>query len=95
MAMTRNEPHVQSGRLSLDRTSVGDRGVHRFLVMYTVVPATRGHVTLPVRSQIVPSWQVVPRGRDRNFDTNIYGRGGHPFQSEGQMRLPGAARAPE
>ena len=27
--------------------------------------------TLPVRSQSVPSWQVVPRGRDRNFDTNI------------------------
>ena len=29
--------------------------------------------TLPVRSQSVPSWQVVPRGRDSNFDTNIYG----------------------
>ena len=29
--------------------------------------------TLLVRSQSVPSWQVVPRGRDRNVDTNIYG----------------------
>ena len=29
--------------------------------------------TLSVRSHSVPSWQVVPRGRDSNFDTNIYG----------------------
>ena len=29
--------------------------------------------TLTVQSQSVPSWQVVPRGRDRKFDTNIYG----------------------
>ena len=29
--------------------------------------------TLPVRSQSVPSWQVVPRGRNRHFDTHIYG----------------------
>ena len=28
--------------------------------------------TLPVRSQSVPSWQVVPRGRDIHFDTHIY-----------------------
>ena len=27
--------------------------------------------TPPVRTQSVPSWQVVPRGRDRHFDRNI------------------------
>ena len=51
-------------------------------VLSTVVPATRGHcrfgakVSLRGRWSLVaggPSWQVVPRGRDSNFDTNIYG----------------------
>ena len=38
-----------------------------------VYSSTCNEGTLPVRSQSVPSWQVVPRGRDSNYDTNIYG----------------------
>ena len=42
-------------------------------VASTMYSSTCHEGTLPVRSQSVPSWQVVPRGRDRNVDTNIYG----------------------
>ena len=42
-------------------------------VLDHVYSSTCHEGTLPVRSQSVPSWQVVPRGRDSNFDTNIYG----------------------
>ena len=42
--------------------------------IYCIVYSSTCHEgTLPVRSQSVPSWQVVPRGRDRHFDTHIYG----------------------
>ena len=41
--------------------------------MHTQYSSTCHEGTLPVRSQSVPSWQVVRRGWDRHFDTHIYG----------------------
>ena len=65
-------------------------------VRFNVISVTRGWVGVqfPGKTHYVtlewPQWL-----RQLSGLLAVYSRGGQPFQSEGQMRLSGAARGPE